>query len=112
MRRMKSVAVLLGVVGATLSAATPAVADEKDKLVDRIVAKADPELLEVVVTTRDDDGVPEFKTVKVANVAAAKRVIGEKLGRPGVVAVEMNQVRRATVDDPLYRYQWALNPAH
>ncbi len=112
MRRMKAFAVLLGAVGATIATATPAVADEKDKLVDRIVAKADPRVMEVLITTRDKDGVPQFDTVKVPDAAAAKRVVRDMLGRDRVVAVEMNQVRRANVNDPLYRHQWALDPAH
>jgi len=112
MRRMKTFAVVSGIVGATLAMATPAVADDKDKLVDRIVAKADPSAMQVLVTTRDKHGVPTFSTIKVPDVAAAKRVVRDRLGRKGVVAVEMDQVRRATVNDPFYRYQWALNPAH
>jgi len=113
MRRMKAFVVVLGVVGATVATATPAVADDKAKLVERIVAKADPDLLEVLVTTRGKDGKPQFDTVKVTNVAAAKRVVDDMLGRPKVAAVEMNRrVFAAGFSDPYYRYQWPLDSRH
>lgn len=112
MRRMKAFVVLLGVVGATLATAPPAMADDKDKLVERIVGKADPKVMEVLITTRGKDGEPQFDTVMVPDAAAAKRVVRDMLGRDRVLAVEMNQVRRATVNDPLYPQQWALDPAH
>ena len=113
MRRMKAFVVLLGVVGSTLATAPPAMADGKDKLVERIVAKADPNLLEVVVTTRGKSGVPRFDTVEVPDRAVAKRVVGDMLGRPGVVAVEMNRlVKAAAYNDDLYRYQWPLDSRH
>lgn len=113
MRRMKAFAAVLGVVGATFATATPAVADDKANLVERIVAKADPRLMEVLITTRSKAGVPQFKTIKVADVAAAKRVVSDTLGRPGVVAVEMNRLVRATAyNDDLYVYQWPLDSKH
>lgn len=112
MRRMKAFAVLVGVVSATFAMAAPAVAGDKEKLVDRIVAKADPRLMEVLITTRGKDGVPKFDTVKVSDVAAAKRVVSDKLGRPGVVAVEMNRLIKAAYDDPMYVYQWPLDSKH
>lgn len=112
MRRMQVFAVLLGAVSATLAVATPAVADEKDRLVERIVGKADPNLLEVLITTRGKGGRPEFDTVKVADVAAAKRVVNDMVGRSGVLAVEMNRRVSAAANDPLFRYQWALDSRH
>ena len=115
MRRMKAFVVLLGVVGATLATAPPAVADDKDKLVDRIVAQADPRNLEVLVTSRVGSGRPEFKTTKVPDVAAARRFVADALDRRHVVGVEMNRViRRATAapNDPYFSQQWALDSRH
>jgi subtilisin family serine protease len=115
MRRMKAFAVLLGVVGATFAAAAPAVADDKDKLVDRIVAKADPRNLEVLVTTRVGSGRPEFKVTKVPDIAAARRFVASALGQRHVVGVEMNRVIRYATgapNDPYFPQQWALNSSH
>ena len=112
MRRTKAFAVLLGVVGATIATAPPAVADDKAHLVERIVAKADPNLLEVLVTTRGKGGKPKFDTIRVPDKAAAKRVVGDMLGRSGVAAVEMNRRVSPAANDPLFRYQWALDSRH
>jgi subtilisin family serine protease len=104
-------AVLVAVGAGTVSAG-PAVAAERDResLIDRIVAKADPELMEVLVTTRGDEGRPRFDTVKVPDVAAAKRVVDDMLDRPNVVSVEMNRRVFATGwNDPLYSSQWGLH---
>jgi hypothetical protein len=102
---------VLGVV-ATFATATPAAAAEKDDLVNRIVAKADKSLLEVLVTTRGKDGAPRFDTVKVRDVDAAKQVVGDALGRSGVLAVEMNRRVSTAANDPLFRNQWALDSRH
>lgn len=116
MRRSHAVAVLLGVVGAMSATASPVAAEEKDddkaKLVERIVAKAEPDLLEVLVTTRGERGKPKFDTIRVADKAAAKRVVGDMLGRSGVLAVEMNRRVSAAANDPFFRYQWALDSRH
>jgi thermitase len=113
MRRMKAFAVLLGVVGATFATAAPALADDKDKLVDRIVAKADPTLMQVAVTTRRKHGVPGVDTIRVPDLAAAKRVVRDKLGRPDVAVVAMDQrVKAAAFNDPFYVRQWALDSKH
>lgn len=113
MRRLKAFALMLAVIGLTSATVAPASADEKkDRLVDRIVAKADPKVMEVLITTRGKDGEPQFDTISVPDAAAAKRVVRDMLGRDRVVAVEMNQIRTATVNDPLYPQQWALDPAH
>jgi len=110
---MKTFAVVSGMVGATLAMATPAVADEKDKLVERIVAKADPSLMQVAVTTRQGNGVPHVHTIKVPNIAAAKRVVRETLGKPNVTVVAMDHRRKATAfNDPYYAHQWALDSRH
>ncbi|HUP99665.1 MAG TPA: S8 family serine peptidase [Aeromicrobium sp.] len=111
MRRTKALAAVLAAIGASLLAAGPAAAADRDResVVDHIVAKADPSLMEVVVTTRGAHGVPRFDTVKVPTVAAAKRVVDDMLDRPNVVGVEMN--RRVFADgwnDPLYSAQWGL----
>lgn len=112
MRHMKTFAVVLGMACATLVTATPAEAADKETLVERIVAKADPGLLEVLITTRGRGGRPEFDTVKVADVAAAKRVVDDVLGRSGVLAVEMNRRVSTAANDPFFRYQWALDYRH
>jgi len=113
MRRMQAFAVVLGVLGATLATATPAVADEKDKLVDRIVAKADPSLMQVAVTTRKGNDVPRVHTIKVPNIAAAKRVVRDMLGRPEVAVVAMDhRVKVSAFNDPFYTRQWALDSRH
>lgn len=110
-RTQTMVAVLLA-LSASLVAAGPAAAAERDResLIDRIVAKADPALMEVLVTTRESkSAAPRFDTVKVPDVAAAKRVVDDMLDRPNVVGVEMNRRVFATAwNDPLYRYQWGL----
>lgn len=127
MRRMQSfgpvVGVVLGMI-ATLATVTPAAADDKDEaddkvrlenLVDRIVARADPKRLEVLVTTREGRGRPQFKTTRVPDVAAAKRLVADALGQRNVVGVEMNRViRHATgvPNDPLFRDQWQLDSRH
>ena len=105
--------VLAGCIG--LALAGPAAADDDDKqsVVDRIVAKADPKLMEVLVTLRGPNGRPEFKTIKVADVAAAKRVVADTLGKPEVRSVEMNHVVKALGwNDPYYPNQWALDYRH
>jgi len=113
MRPLKAFAVLLCVVSATLATATPAVADAKDQLVERIVAKADPALMQVAVTTRRAHGVPHVDTIRVPDVAAAKRVVGDMLGRPDVLVVAMDQrVKVAAFNDPFYIRQWALDSKH
>ncbi|HUS21177.1 MAG TPA: S8 family serine peptidase [Aeromicrobium sp.] len=106
-------AVLAACVGLTLTG--PAAADDGDKqsLVDRIVAKADPKLMEVLVTSRGPNGRPEFKTVNVPDVVAAKRVVADLLGKPGVQSVEMNhRVKALGWNDPYYPQQWALDYRH
>ena len=105
------VGAVLGVV-ATFATATPAAAAEKDDLVNRIVATADKNLLEVLVTTRGKGGAPRFETVKVRDVDAAKSVVGDMLGRSGVLAVEMNRRVTTAANDPLFRRQWALDSRH
>ncbi|HJR89370.1 MAG TPA: S8 family serine peptidase [Aeromicrobium sp.] len=112
MRRRQALAVVLGLVVTTFGTVTPAAADDKETLVERIVGKADPELLEVLVTTRGEGGAPRFQTIKVPDVAAAKRVVGSKLGRSGVLAVEMNRRVSTGANDPLFRNQWALDSRH
>jgi thermitase len=106
-------AVLAACIGLTL--AGPAAADDSDKqsVVDRIVAKADPTLMEVLVTSSGPHGRPEFKTIKVSDVAAAKRVVADTLGKPGVRSVEMNhRVKALGWNDPYYPKQWALDYSH
>jgi len=106
-------AVLAACIGLTL--AGPAAADDGDKqsVVDRIVAKADPKLMEVLITSRGEHGRPEFKTIKVSDVAAAKRVVADTLGKPGVRSVEMNhRVKALGWNDPYYPNQWALDYRH
>jgi len=95
------------------TAASPASADNDDRrrLIDRIVAKADPKLLEVLVTKQVGDDRPEFRTIKVSSLANAKDVVGNLLGKPNL-SVEMNRRVRALANDPLYSKQWALNPDH
>jgi subtilisin family serine protease len=113
MRRLKAFAVLLGVVSATFATATPALADDKDKLVERIVATADPSLLQVAVTTRRAHGVPRVDTIRVPDIAAAKRVVRDMLGRPDVAVVAMDhRVKAAGFSDPYYIRQWALDTRH
>jgi thermitase len=106
-------AVLAACIGLTL--AGPAAADDSDNqsVVDRIVAKADPNLMEVLITSRGEHGRPEFKTIRVSDVAAAKRVVADTLGKPGVRSVEMNhRVMALGWNDPYYPNQWALDYRH
>lgn len=101
------------VVGLGLAAAAPAAAVDSDRkrLIDRIVAKADPKLLEVLVTKQVGDGRPTFTTIKVSSLSHAKDVVGNLLGKPNV-SVEMNRHVRALVNDPYYSDQWALTKSH
>lgn len=96
-------------VSATVVVATPAAAADKDDVVNRIVAKADRSLLEVLVTTRGKGGAPRFDSVRVRDIDAAKRVVGDMLGRSGVLAVEMNRRVTTAANDPLFSKQWALD---
>jgi hypothetical protein len=61
-------------------------------LIDTIVKKAEPELMQVLVTRRDADGTPTFETVDVDSKADARGVVGRLLGARDVVGVEMNQL--------------------
>lgn len=101
-------------VGLAIAAASPSAGAENDRhrLIDRIVAKADPKLMEVVVTKRDGDGRPTFQTITAPTVARAKEVIDGLLGKPGVRSVEMNQRVHALVNDPGYPDQWALKSSY
>lgn len=91
----------------------PAPPDDLTGKIESIVAKANPKLMEVLVTRRDDRGKLTFETMRTPTLAQARSVVGGLLGRPGVVAVEMNQPRSVDViNDPLYRYQWGLNSSH
>jgi serine protease len=98
-------------VGLGLSTASPSAASDHDRnrLIDRIVAKADPKVMEVLVTRRDARGRPTFQTIKVPTVERAKEVIGGLLGKPGVRGVEMNRKVQALANDPGYSQQWALS---
>jgi subtilisin family serine protease len=111
-RARPSVVAML-VVGLAVAAASPAAAVDSDRqrLIDRIVAKADRTLLEVLVTKQDGDGRPEFRTIKVSSLSDARDVVGSLVGKPNV-SVEMNRRVRALVNDPLYSKQWALNQDH
>lgn len=80
--------------GVPAFAATPGVpptGEARDILIDKIVKRAEPDLMEVLVTRRDADGKPAFRTVEVDSAADARSVIDRLLGAPGVVGVEMNQ---------------------
>jgi thermitase len=114
LRARATLAAVLGAcIGMTLAGPAAADDDDKQSLVDRIVAKADPNLMEVLVTSRGQHGRPEFKTIKVADVAAAKRVVADTLGKPGVRSVEMNhRVQALGWNDPYYPKQWALDYRH
>jgi thermitase len=115
---LRARATLAAVLATCISLALtgPAAAADRDKqsVVDRIVAKADPKLMEVVVaTSRGDDRPPRISTIKVPDVAAAKRVVSDLLGRPSVERVEMNGRYRALgFNDPYYANQWALDYRH
>jgi subtilisin family serine protease len=100
--------------GLAVTAASPAAADNSDRrrLIDRIVAKADPQLLEVLITKQVGDGRPTFKTIKVSSPSDAKSVVDDYLGKSGIAGVEMNRRVRALVNDPLYPKQWALTQDH
>lgn len=84
--------------GAPAFAATPdatsaaPAGQARDTVIDSIVTKAEPDLMEVLVTRRDADGTPTFQTVKVSSKADARGVVGRLLGARGVVGVEMNQI--------------------
>src|SRR5690349_16638571 len=83
--------VVLALVGFAepASAAAP---DPVSGLVSSIVATADPELMEVLVTRTDAHGKPSFETIETPTKSKASEVVGKLLGAPGVVSVEMNQV--------------------
>jgi subtilisin family serine protease len=112
--RVRPLVVVMLVVGCGLAAASPAAAVDSDRkrLIDRIVAKADPKLLEVLVTKQVGDGRPTFRTIKVSSLSDAKGVVGDYLGESGVAGVEMNRRVRALANDPLYPNQWALTQDH
>jgi thermitase len=101
-------------IGVGMASASPATAadDSRSRLVDRIVAKADPKLMEVVVTKQVGDGRPTFQTIKVPTVARAKDVVNGLLGKPGVRSVEMNRTVKAVINDPYYPLQWALKSTY
>ncbi|HSI26717.1 MAG TPA: S8 family serine peptidase, partial [Aeromicrobium sp.] len=81
--------------GAPAFAATPDAAvpqgEARDNLIDKIVTKAEPDLMEVLVTRLDAEGSPTFQTVEVDSKADARSVVGRLLGASDVVGVEMNQ---------------------
>lgn len=84
---------------------------DRDRQIERIVADADPKVMEVLVTTKDATGKPSFDTIAVDTLDAARTVIGQQLTKPGVAHVEMNQIVRATAFNDTYNaYQWALKP--
>lgn len=124
---------LIGFGSPAFAGTTGQSAPDRDALVDQIVQKADPDRMEVVVTQRDDEGTPTFRTVQVDSKADARNVVDRLLGAPGVVGVEMNQPvtvalhkkkckkykkrkpakyqrcrQRYAHGDPLFGQQWAL----
>jgi subtilisin family serine protease len=107
---------MIGVVtvGLGLTTASPVAAADNDRknLIDRIVARADPKLLEVLVTQQVGDGRPTFKVIKVDNRSEAKDIVGDYLGKSGVAGVEMNRRVKALANDPIYPSQWALTQDH
>jgi subtilisin family serine protease len=101
-------------IGLGIAMASPSAAAENDRnrLVDRIVAKADPKVMEVLVTRRDANGRPAFETIKVPSLERAKEVVGGLLGKPGVHGVEMNRRVTALINDPYYPLQWGLTSTY
>ena len=92
--RVAIVAVLVLSLGAW---AAPASADpvgplERPGLIESIVDRADPELMEVLVTRVGPDGAPVFETIDVSSKSDARGVVSRLLSAPGVSSVEMNQV--------------------
>ena len=87
---------LVGFSAPASAVGTPDVAaptgEARADLVDAIVKKAEPDLMEVLVTRRDADGTPTFETVEVDSKADARNVVGRLLGASDVVGVEMNQL--------------------
>ena len=131
------IVVSLAAFGAPAFAVTPddPAGEARKNLVDTIVKKAEPELMEVLVTRRGPDGSPTFETVEVDSKADARSVVGRLLGARGVVGVEMNQYvevahhkksrkvkkkKRARclqryahgAPDPLLPQQWALGASY
>ncbi|MFL6090933.1 MAG: S8 family serine peptidase [Aeromicrobium sp.] len=84
------VALSVGLVGLA-GLAEPAVASDRADRVEAIVDRADPDVMEVVVTRRDTDGVPRFETIATPTESDARDVVDEHLDAPGVASVEMNQ---------------------
>jgi subtilisin family serine protease len=89
---------IVAVVALSLGAWTaPASADpvgplERTGLIESIVDRADPELMEVLVTRVGPDGAPVFETIDVSSKSDARGVVSRLLAAPGVASVEMNQV--------------------
>ena len=110
MVRARSLLTGILVIGLAVATASPAGAADNDRknLIARIVAKADPKLMEVVVTNQVGEGRPTFKIVKVSTLANAKDVVGKFLGKSGVRAVEMNHTVKALANDPYYSQQWPM----
>jgi hypothetical protein len=82
-------------LGVPAFAVTPGAAaptgEARDSLIDTIVKRAEPELMEVLVTRLDEEGSPTFQTVEVDSKADARGVVERLLGADDVVGVEMNQ---------------------
>lgn len=81
--------------------------------VSAIVAKANPKLMEVVVTRRGKGKGPTFQIIKTPTLAKARATVDGVLDRSDVLAVEMNQpIKTTDLSDPLYIHQWALDANH
>lgn len=112
MRHARIVSAVLGLVCVVLAPGPASAADKRETLIDQIVAKVDPRVMEVLVTSRGDEGRPDIKTIKVPDVAAARQQVDKALGAPGVLAVEMNHLVQLAANDPYYSQQWALDSRH
>ena len=115
-----ALALAAGLIAATIGAVPAQAGPRVDAWAERtasvaqdpakIVAKApEGESLQVVVPQVTEDA-PEFETVNTDSVSEAKSIIGDAQDESDTIAVSMAQpVRIAASNDPLRKYQWALD---
>lgn len=85
-------AVALSLIGVGEPAMANPGETRRDSLISSIVDKADPELMQVVVTREDKHGRPTFETVSTPTKDKARSVLDGLVGAPGVLHVEMDHV--------------------
>ena len=97
-------------LGGLVLVPTPTVASDRDDRAADIVSTAPKGApLEVVVTSRDEDGTPVISTTLADTRAKARSLVARALGRSDTVGAEMNRrVSIARYNDTYRSQQWAL----